>query len=171
MTHYVYVTGPECSGKTTLAKSLATALDIPLVPEFSRAYLTVLYQSYSQQDVVQIAKTQRTMQESYRALQAPTVICDTGPLVLKIWAEVVWHEVPEEIEGYLSDCVGILLLCKPEMEWQPDPLRENQHNRAELYERYLTAAKTLNWPYLEVEGDLNKRCSECCSFIKESIPL
>ena len=51
----IVITGPESSGKTTLAMSLATTFETAWVPEFARNYLEVLDSPYTLEDLVKIA--------------------------------------------------------------------------------------------------------------------
>ena len=54
----VVTTGPESSGKTTLAKALAEHYQIAWVPEYSRDYLNRLNRPYQEEDLLVIAKGQ-----------------------------------------------------------------------------------------------------------------
>ncbi|NND31883.1 MAG: AAA family ATPase, partial [Saprospiraceae bacterium] len=46
----IIVSGPECSGKTTLAAMLADRLDAKLVPEISRPLLLLARNNYTPND-------------------------------------------------------------------------------------------------------------------------
>jgi nicotinamide riboside kinase len=54
----ITVVGPESSGKTTLARELASFYGCPWVPEFAREYLETLGRPYEQGDLEVIAKGQ-----------------------------------------------------------------------------------------------------------------
>ena len=43
----IIITGPESTGKSTLAKSLSNYLKEPFVPEFSRYFIPALKESYT----------------------------------------------------------------------------------------------------------------------------
>ncbi|MCB0706487.1 MAG: ATP-binding protein, partial [Saprospiraceae bacterium] len=47
----ILITGPESSGKTTLARSLAEAQDEPWVPEYAREYLEKYGPDYTLNDL------------------------------------------------------------------------------------------------------------------------
>ena len=51
----VIVTGPECSGKTTLCKALSKYFKIPISNEYAREYLKKLGLKYIQEDLIEIA--------------------------------------------------------------------------------------------------------------------
>ena len=65
----IVLTGPESSGKTTLAQFLSRELDHPWVPEFAREYLTQINRPYTSTDLLEIARGQ--IQAEEQALLAP----------------------------------------------------------------------------------------------------
>ena len=54
----IAITGPESSGKTTLARALSKVLSAVYIPEFARQYLQEKGLKYDQQDLDEIAKGQ-----------------------------------------------------------------------------------------------------------------
>ena len=44
------------------------------------------------------------------------------------------------------------LLCKPDLPWEPDPLRENPDDRERLFERYEELLDQLGKPYAVISG-------------------
>ena len=54
----IIITGPECSGKTTLSKSLSKYFNSKLINEFARNYLTNKNNKYNVESLLEIAKNQ-----------------------------------------------------------------------------------------------------------------
>ena len=54
----IAITGPESTGKSTLAEKLARHFNIGFIPEYSRTYLENFEGQYTENDVVEIAKGQ-----------------------------------------------------------------------------------------------------------------
>ena len=52
----IAITGPESSGKTTLAKNLAKVFSAAYIPEFARQYLQEKGLKYDQWDLDEIAQ-------------------------------------------------------------------------------------------------------------------
>ncbi|MDV7398455.1 ATP-binding protein, partial [Arthrospira platensis SPKY1] len=55
----IALTGPESTGKTTLAKALAARFDTVWAPEYARTYLERLGRPYQYGDLEVIARGQR----------------------------------------------------------------------------------------------------------------
>ncbi|MFN0031348.1 MAG: AAA family ATPase [Flavobacteriales bacterium] len=136
----IAVTGPECTGKTSLARWLAAKLfDAKYVSEFAREYLSTKEKGYqySQADVLRIAaETAKIFSKAFRA-DKDVLVVDTDFYVLDIW----WNEKfsehhPDIVEYKRVYDFDLYILCEPDLEWQPDPLRENPNDRDRLFELY-----------------------------------
>lgn len=168
-------TGPESSGKTTLARDLAANLKAPLVLEASRDYLHDLYAcrpgtSYRQQDLLRIAQLQ--LERERLALQArpACLVCDTDLLVIVVWSEVKYgHAEPALLDLFqqsLQQAPRHYLLCTPDIPWEPDPLREHPTQRAELFDRYQARLKQLALPRTTVQGNAARRLQQALDACK-----
>ncbi len=145
----ILVTGPESSGKTTLARDLAFALDGLYVKEAARSYLLARNGQYSATDLLAIWQIQKEAEDAARASSASFVICDTGPEVIRIWAEVKYGNCPPEVlHASETRHYDLILLCYPDLPWEEDPLREapvanDRLALFELYQRILPTERTL----------------------------
>lgn len=154
MQHKIFITGPESTGKTTLAKALANELKTAWVPEFSRSYLTRLGRPYRKGDLLEIAKGQLAWQQGAKAQQGKPIVCDTGMLVLKIWSEYKYKNAHRFILEQLENQQQHLhLLCAPDIPWADDPLRENPADRAHLFQLFTAELERSGTPYATVQGD------------------
>ena len=52
----IIIIGPECSGKTTLANDLSNALNLPVIAEYARDYISEIKYKYQQSDLIKIAR-------------------------------------------------------------------------------------------------------------------
>ena len=86
-TAIIVMTGPESSGKTTLATHLAGYYKAPLISEVARDYLAGK-NSYEKSDLLEIAKLQYQEERRVVARRPKKIICDTDLLVVMIWSEV-----------------------------------------------------------------------------------
>jgi len=145
-TRILVTTGPESSGKTTLARDLSLHLQAPLVTEASRDYLTSLYAdrsitAYQRSDLLAIARLQLQREQEALALAPAWQVCDTDLLVILVWSDVKYGSCEPALLDLFKTSLQLAprhyLLCDYHIPWEPDPLREHPHARAMLYQRYL----------------------------------
>lgn len=110
------------------------------MPEFSRPWFAAQQRhSYSMDDIIAIAHGQLALEEQL-AQGAQWLVCDTTVLVCIIWAQVRFGECPAALAKLWQPAdYAIHLLTVPDLPWQDDPLRENPHDRAMLFELYRQA--------------------------------
>ena len=61
------------------------------------------------------------------------------------------------------------LLCKPDLPWEPDSLRENPDDRDQLYQRHLQEIKRLGRPFEIVEGRGERRLANANAAVQRLI--
>ncbi|MEO0733668.1 MAG: ATP-binding protein [Bacteroidota bacterium] len=135
----IRITGPESSGKTTLARALAAELNGVYVAEAAREYLNARGGVYTEADLPLIWQAQSAAEDAARSSGAQYIVCDTGPEVIYVWAEVKYGRVPPQVaRAVVERRYDMTLLCKPDLPWAPDPLREapDLAQRAALFQRY-----------------------------------
>ena len=156
----IAITGPESSGKSVLAAALASRWQTAWVPEFAREYLLALPNAaaYAPADLVAIARGQQAAEDRAAAglpAGAP-LFCDTDLLVVLIWAEERFGGCPAWLRAAALDpaAYGLRLLLRPDVPWEPDPLREapDPLERARLFERYRTTLRAAHLPFTEIGG-------------------
>ena len=162
----VLITGPESSGKSTLARGLAAAFSGVYVAEFAREYLGSRGGIYEQADLDAILEGQLAAQRTGVRSGEGLIVCDTGPEVLYVWSM--------EKYGYVSPCIeqalittsyDATILCYPDLDWEPDPLREHaaDEDRLRLFATY--ERLTLSRPNrLIIKG--NERLMSATEFLK-----
>jgi nicotinamide riboside kinase len=153
-------TGPECSGKTTLSLWLSAQLQWTYLPEFARAYLEGKA-GYTHADLEFIAKKQLELSHGKEKC-----ISDTELLVIHIWEEEKFGIASPHIGAcFEADHHDLYFLCRPDFEWEDDPLRENPHDRERLFGIYLKKLQALNKPFVILEGDLTQRKNALQSYL------
>ena len=157
----IIFTGPESTGKSTIANTVADFYGIEWVREYARIYLDNLGRSYQEMDLLEIAKGQIQAEEKLAKTEQTFLICDTSLLVLKIWSEFKYGRCHPWILTQLHQKLPTLyFLCDKDVEWEYDPLREHPHQRTMLFEKYRQELDALKVPYIIIKGDKNQRKKE-----------
>jgi NadR type nicotinamide-nucleotide adenylyltransferase len=162
----VAITGPESTGKSELAEGLAKHFKTDFVPEYSRDYLKEIGTNYTLDDVIHIAKGQLSSEEKHQNLANRFLFCDTDMLVIKIWCQEVFNKVPDWVEkSVIDNPYHMYLLCYPDIDWKPDHLRENPHNREYLFKLFVKELEYYRFNYRVVRGQGNERLKNAITFV------
>ena len=168
----VCLTGPESTGKSTLAADLSEALAVPLVREVAREHLERRAVSgcegYRAEDLLTIAQAQIAAEQNALAEGTGLVICDTDLQVIQIW----WQEKFGALDPWLSGALAErtprrYLLMAPDLPWEADPLRESPDDRHRLFARYLEALRAEQHPFAEVFGSGSARFERAMACVQD----
>lgn len=154
----IAIIGPESSGKSTLAAAIAQAAGGALVLEAARSYLPALNRPYEQHDLITIARIQHDAEREAASAGQSLVVCDTDILTISIWSDERFGGVDDKLlELMRGTRYDRTFLCKPDMPWEPDPLRENPHDRDRLFDVYRDWLQREQRPYEVVIGPPEER--------------
>lgn len=152
----IAITGPESTGKTTLAKALAGHYNVEWAREYAREYLAAKHGDYVLQDLDSIAVGQKNNIEAL--LSSPILIADTEMTVIKIWSEFKYGECSSFIHTlWKEQDFDLYILCSPDIPYEADPLREHEAFREELFEIYHNVLRQMNVNFIVVRGDRENR--------------
>ena len=162
----IVITGPESTGKSTLSKQLANHFKVAMVEEYARTYLQNLTKNYIQQDLTEIAKGQIAIEDKALEIDSKFIFYDTSLEVIKIWSEFKYKSCDSFITKSLQQRQpDLYLLMKPDVPWEPDPLRENPTNRQELFGLYKNELVTSKVPFYEISGNGKERLTKAIEVI------
>ena len=189
-------TGPESTGKTTLAEKIRLFFDVPIAEEFARTYLSNKPNGkYTLSDLKIIAEGQLDLQNAARqnAIEnnKPFYVCDTDLMTIKIWSEEVFGTCDDFIlktlnfgnqaldnglmkQKFISPksnvhypLSDVYFLCSPKnIVWEPDPLRENPNDRDRLFEVYEKTLTANKSKFIILEGTESERFLTVEKFIQ-----
>lgn len=164
----IAVTGPESTGKSWLARSLAAHFNTVFVPEFARAYIDRLERPYREDDLLEIAKGQLSAQEDALKNAADLMVCDTELIVIKVWSLHKYGKchsfILEQIEKQDYD---LFLLCDIDLPWEFDQQREHPHLRQYFFNWYQKELETYGFPFAIVSGEGEDRLMSAVNAIEK----
>lgn len=165
----VSLTGPESTGKSTLAAQLAAHYGTSFAPEFAREYLAPSGPHYTPEDLEEIARGQLAAEADAAArAQNNLFFCDTDLLVIKIWAEHSFGSCPEWILRTIdAQQYDLTLLMGVDLPWEPDPLREHPHLRQHFYDLYRRELSERMANFAEVSGSEERRFAQAHFLVDE----
>ena len=164
----IVITGPESSGKTTLANQLAMYFSTIPVPEFARHYIDGLSKPYNYEDLEIIAKRQIQIEDQLSLKPHPVLICDTDLITIKIWSEVKFDRCSEWIQETIKNRkYDHYLLCEPDLPWEFDEQREHPEGRDELFQIYKKELEGLGKSFSVINGIGDVRLERAIKAVKK----
>ena len=165
----IAVTGPESSGKSQLSEALARHYGTSWAREYAREYLPEEGGTYGLSDLDEICRGQIRNEE--RAIKSADELCffDTDMLVLKVWSEFRFGTLSPVLQAAIEErTYDLRLLCRPDLPWHPDPLRESPSaaEREELFAIYRSELEAVGAKYFIVDGLGEDRLRNALRFLK-----
>lgn len=152
-TRRVVVTGPESTGKTTLAAELGAHFEAPWVPEAARRFVETVSTPLSADTVEPIARLAMQLDDAATSGTHPVVILDTDLLSTVVYARHYYGAVPawiaSEARARRSD---LYLLCLPDIPWVADGVRDRPAARGALLGDFRDALQALDARVVEISG-------------------
>jgi nicotinamide riboside kinase len=116
--------GPESTGKSTLAASLARHYASPHVTEYVRSYLDATGRPGDVDDMPWIARGQRAAEIATARQAERVLVCDTNLATILLWSEVLFGVAPHWLrEAALVATYDVWLLTGIDVPFEPDPQR------------------------------------------------
>ena len=151
----IVITGPESTGKTELARTLAEKMGTLWIPEYARHYVETLGREYSYDDVEKIAKYQVAQETEFISkINDGILIFDTWLIITKVWFDVVYGRCPDWLPAQIkSSEIDLFLVCATDLPWIADPVRENGgEKREELFQLYIHEIQKFGFNFEIVKG-------------------
>ena len=169
MSYNIVISGPESTGKSTIAEYLAHHYNAAFIPEYARLYIESLGRPYDFNDIEHIARKQASDLVSCELLPNHLLFIDTYLIITKVWFDVVYGKVPIWIDENLRNApIRLYLLCNTDIEWVADSVRENGGiMRNTLFDRYLTEIEYYNFPYKIISGTGQQRLNCAISAVDD----
>jgi len=161
MTICLVLTGPESTGKTTLARALAAELKAPCVPEASRLLAEAMAPApLSAETVEPIARLAMRMADEALATTPAFVVFDTDLVSTVVYARHYYGDCPAWILDEARRRRGArYLLCVPDLPWVADGVRDQPTERETLLMGFRTVLHEIGADVVEIHGVGDARLS------------
>ena len=117
----VVVTGPECTGKTTLVRALAAELGAPWVSEYARQFVDEMAREVEVGDIETIARGQIAAEERAAVTKPPLLLLDTDLLSTVVYSRHYFGHCPPWVEEQLAARpADLYLLADDDPAWLED---------------------------------------------------
>jgi NadR type nicotinamide-nucleotide adenylyltransferase len=162
----VVITGPESTGKSQLCEQLSYYYKTIYVDEFARNFLINSNNIYNKEDLIFFANKQIENESKLIDEANNYLFIDTDIINIKIWMQEVFNENSKELNVLIkNNPYDLYLLADIDIPWEADLLRANEHNRAELYNRFEEELNLYNLPYKKLSGIGNDRLKNAIEII------
>ena len=175
--------GPESTGKSTLCATLAKHFSTIWCKEYAREYLLEHGADYTYENLLTIAEGQLKLEhqameeaidlhEQAGAEGLPILFIDTDMQVMKVWCEFVFGNChPFILKEIVQRRYDGYLLCKPDLPWVKDELREypDLETRDNLYHHYKDILINQSLPWYEVKGQDPARSQSAINWVNSLV--
>nr|NQU90224.1 ATP-binding protein [Bacteroidota bacterium] len=166
----IAITGPESTGKSLLAASLADHYRTVYVPEFARVYLLNLGRAYTYDDILDVARGQKKSEEALVPIAKKFIFSDTELLVTKIWCEFKYGKCHAWIEDqFYRQQYDLYLFTDIDLPWEFDPMREHPDHRKILFDMYRKELEKAGFNYRIVSGKDEERMNNAIDAINDIV--
>jgi NadR type nicotinamide-nucleotide adenylyltransferase len=152
----VCLIGPECTGKTTLARQLAAHFGVPWVPEFVREYAERVRRPLTVDDVEPIAMGELGLLDA--ASSDGLLFLDTDLVSTMVYSRHYYGGCPEWI---VAEAVvrraDLYLLTGIDVPWSGDDVRDSADAREVLHRAFASALDAIEARVVEISGPAESR--------------
>ena len=160
----IVVIGPECTGKSELSNFLANHYKTEWVPEYARSYLDNLARPYNHSDLLSIARGQLRLEDKSAISANRLLICDTDVLATKIWYER-YLQMPAPWIPIAPSRIALYVVPFPDTPYVQDEIRDAEHLRFWMYERFVEEIEKLGVPHVVLQGTFDERYEQAIAAI------
>lgn len=148
--------GPESTGKSTMAKKIATHFKTEWVPEVAREL--VHSNAFTVGDIRKIGFAQNQRIREKIPVANRILICDTDILTTRIYSEHYLNTAPEELDALEKEfSYDRYFLFDTDVPWIADGMRDLSAVRPEMMNKFRNALESRNIPYSLVTGNYEQR--------------
>ena len=173
--------GAESTGKTTLAGLLAARFRTVWVPEYGREHwerklegltLSDPPPNWSRDEFVEIAREQQRRESLAAGVANRILFCDTNAFATGTWHERYRGCRDAEVDQIgAADVAHLYLLTEPDIPFVQDGVRDGEHIRHWMHDRFLEQLQSGTVPLRIIRGSFDERLHAALAAIREVLGL
>ena len=154
----IVLTGPECSGKTTLAAALSDHFGVPWLPEAARRFVETSPGALSAATVEPIARLSMRLEDDLLVSAPALIFRDTDLVSTVVYAHHYYGHCPPWIEREArARRADLYLLGRPDLPWTPDGVRDRPTQREEMFVEFERALVAIDARVVVLHGEGHAR--------------
>ena len=172
--HYVKTVclfGPESTGKSTLAKRMASHYRTIAAPEYGRTYCEVFGTHCTADDLRNIVKGQAALEAAAKRQANRLLILDTDRLMTTLWADMLLGHRPPDLDQ-VAEYADLYLLAEIDIPWADDGTRyfPGDTARQRFYRICREELEKRGLKYEVIAGDRDQRLAMAAAAIAKHFP-
>ncbi len=171
----VCVVGAESTGTTTLSKDLAEHYKTVWVPEYGRMYsegklFGDTNAKWRSDEFMVIAKAQAETEDMLAEASNGLVIADTDAFATSIWHERYMGTMLPQLEAFADTrSCDLHIVTGDEIPFVQDGLRDGEHIRHDMHERFIEKLTEKNRKFIVVTGNREDRLKQAIGAIEQLV--
>ena len=157
----VALVGPESTGKSTLARTLAARFGAYVVPEHAETMIAAGVcdpRALVERDFEDFARGRRASEETLASFGGELLFCDSDALTTQLYAERLIGCCPSWIaEEASTSTYDLTLLFSPDVPWEDDLHRVDRDGRETFFARMRAALNASGRRTVVLSGDWSAR--------------
>lgn len=173
----IVVVGAESTGTTTLAQDLTAHYGVPEVAEYGRTWSQIrpggFQAPWHTAEFDLIAREQSRLEdEAARVTPIPLVIADTDAFATALWHERYLGLSSPSVRAVAASRVpDLYLLTGDEIPFVQDGLRDGEHIRHAMQQRFREELGSQEAPWVELRGTKRERLNQAIERIKPLLAI
>ena len=154
----VVLIGPQSTGKSELARTLATHYGATWIEEYAREYAIANPRELTAHDVEPIARGQMANEDAAEVGGAALLILDTDLISTVVYARHYYGSCHDWIErAARARAADLYLLLDVDTPFVDDPARDSADRREELFAKFHLALQEFEVPFVVIRGSWAER--------------